>query len=133
MSQQLTAQQASIIANALVQVRSDWKWTSLMTLLEAHRDHPATFPDLLIAAVTKAQEPDLRTPAAIFNPGPHWPEHVRDRLPAGPACADHPEEDAATCRCCRADVIAGDRPEAMVGKRLDPGKPVPHSARSAQQ
>ena len=125
----ITQTQASIIANALTEIRPDWNWQSLMTLLEANCAHPATFADTLVAAVTKAQDTDLRTPAAIWNPGPHWPDTSRDAVTAhseqGPRCEDHTTEPAATCPCCIADVKCGDRTEAQVGKRLNPSKPVP--------
>lgn len=125
----LTQTQAAIIANALHEIRPDWPQASLMTQLWEHRDHPATFADTLVAAVTKAQDTDLRTPAAIWNPGPHWPDTSREAVTAhaeqGPRCEDHTTEPAATCRSCRGDVLAGERTEEQVGKRLNPGKPVP--------
>ncbi|RII41910.1 hypothetical protein DWB68_10310 [Galactobacter valiniphilus] len=100
-----TREQAACLANLLNQIRPDWPTSSLMTLLAEHRTHPATFGEICQAAITKAQEADLRTPAAIFNPGPHWPERAKATLPRTP-CPQHREEDEHTCRCCAADRLA---------------------------
>lgn len=35
-------------------------------------------------------------------------------------CPDHPEEVRRWCRCCLADKLAGHRPAALVGQRLEP-------------
>lgn len=121
---ELTEEQAGIIANVLTQIRPDWSHASLMTQLWEHRAHPASFGDLVIAAATKAQQGDLRTPAAIWSPGPHWPtaseDAVRSAHHRGPRCTTHPEEVAATCRCCAADRIA-EAPEPRTTPCTDHG------------
>lgn len=37
-------------------------------------------------------------------------------------CPDHPEEVARHCRGCAADVLAGERPRAAIGKALHPDR-----------
>lgn len=37
-----------------------------------------------------------------------------------PHCEDHPEEPFDTCRSCKADVKAGDRPATLIGKHFAP-------------
>lgn len=47
---------------------------------------------------------------------------VRSLMASGriqePACPDHPEELARSCRCCKADVLAGDRPRELIGRSM---------------
>lgn len=114
---ELNEPQARHLAGILNIIRPDWPVPSLLTLIWENRAQP-DFPALVVAAVTKAQDRTCKTPAPIFTPGAHWPEAVRDKLPALPRCRDHDTEDAPTCRSCLADVKTGDRPETMIGKRL---------------
>jgi LmbE family N-acetylglucosaminyl deacetylase len=69
----LTVQQpqAQALANLLHQLRPDWNVTSIMALLGKHKDGHE-FTALSLAAVKAAANPDTRTPAVIFLPGPHW-------------------------------------------------------------
>lgn len=115
---ELTDLQARHLAAVLNLIRPDWPTASLLTLLWENREQPS-YPALVIAAVTKAQDRTCKTPAPIFIPGAHWPEQVRNKLPALPRCQDHPEQEAPMCNGCWADVKAGHRPENLVGKRLN--------------
>lgn len=114
---ELTERQAGHLASILNCIRPDWPVPSLLTILYENRVQP-DFPSLVLASVTKAQDRTCKTPAPIFIPGAHWPEAVRSKLPALPRCEDHDTEDGPTCRSCLADVKAGQRLEAMIGKRL---------------
>lgn len=45
-----------------------------------------------------------------------------DRLPdhpPGASCVDHPTEPAARCRCCWSEALAGERPRALIGRRME--------------
>lgn len=101
-----TAAHAAALVGIVRVVRPDWHQPQLEDLFREHWQTPAPFADIAIAALTKAQDMTLRAPDAIFNPGPHWPEPARPRIPRGPACPQHPEEDLALCRCCAADRLA---------------------------
>lgn len=114
---ELTEPHARHLAGILNIIRPDWPVPSLLTLIWENRAQP-DYPALVVAAVTKAQDRTCKTPAPIFQFGSHWPEAVRDKLPALPKCRDHDTEDAPTCRSCLADVKTGERPENMIGKRL---------------
>ena len=63
-----------------------------------------------------------RTPNLFPADGKHWTSTATDPavLPRGPACEDHPEEVAANCRCCWADVKTGQRPATHIGKHYQP-------------
>ncbi|WP_346921326.1 hypothetical protein [Glutamicibacter creatinolyticus] len=69
-----------------------------------------------------------RTPNLFVASGKHWDDtapprsiHTKVRMPE---CEDHAGQDAHACRSCRADILLGDRPESMMGKRLS-GPPSP--------
>jgi hypothetical protein len=100
-----------------------------MTLIGRNLDHPATFPQLVQAAITAAtrRNPDgsrtARTPAVIYQPGKHWEQPVTEsgaQLPPGEPCEDHIGQQAHNCRCCWADIKAGTRPHEALGKHHAP-------------
>lgn len=111
---------AATLAQLLHLMRPDWQVRSLTTLLLKNRGY-ASFPAVCEAAVRLARNPG-KGPGVLFLDGPHW---VADSvaavaLPRGPACVDHPEEDAHRCRCCIADIKLGQRPAAFQGKHFEP-------------
>lgn len=114
----ITDQQARALAFLLHEIRPDWGVTSLMSLIDKHRDIPDLGP-LLIAATTKAMESSCKTPGPIFTPGPHWPEAAKPALPKPPPCPDHIGKDAHNCASCWADVKAGDRPQTHIGTHYE--------------
>jgi hypothetical protein len=122
-SPELTQTQATLLAHILHEIRPDWAITSMMSLLWEHRAaHP--FPALVIAAVRAASTPTNRTPAVIFMEGKHWRadgDQPREQPPPGPACEDHPEQQAHICHCCKADILVGDRPATHQGKHWNTG------------
>lgn len=133
----MTRDQAAALTTLIAQLNPAWDQAGIWATLANNHNHPATFADIAVAAVNAATTPDNQnrgqgnTPARIFFGGPHWPVHEDHHgIPAGPRCEDHPTEQAATCRSCRGDVLAGERSEGQVGKQLTPGKPVPASQAS---
>ena len=123
--QPITKPQAEALAGILHELRPEWGIPALMTLIGRNINHPASFANLTLAAVTAANRkgPDgnyvARTPAVIYQPGKHWEHPVGETpatIPAGPPCEDHPEFQAHNCRCCWADIKAGIRPETALGK-----------------
>lgn len=95
-------QQARALAYLLHEERPDWGVTSLLSLIDKHKD-AVTIGALTIAAMTKALEVTCKTPAPIFIPGPHWPEKARKTLPKAKPCPTHIGEMEHNCRCCAAD------------------------------
>lgn len=67
--------QAAALAALIHQLRPDWAPNSLMTLIGKHKD-AHDFPGLCKAAVQVATNPEARTPALIFLPGPHWAQQA---------------------------------------------------------
>lgn len=114
----ITAQHARAVAYLLHEIRPDWGITSLVSLIDKHNG--MDLGPLLIAATTKAMEVTCKTPAPIFQEGSHWPLKAKVTLPKPEPCEAHIGQDAHTCRSCHADVKAGDRPEAMIGRRWEP-------------
>lgn len=118
MSIEITPEQGSALAYILCQIRKDWDQQSVKALLGKNRIVPS-YGELVQAAVTKARQEHVKTPALIFTEGDHWPKPNRMKLPTAPKCEDHPTEVAEHCHCCWADIKIGDRPEHMLGKRFD--------------
>lgn len=110
--------QALIITNALMEIRPAWNRGKILALLQENRANEHPFGMILQACVTLANNPTKQTPALLFADGPHWPAPESPgnapRPPAEP-CEDHPEESRHACRCCRADVLAGLRPQDAIG------------------
>lgn len=111
----LTAPQAEALADLLHQLRPEWHRASIMAALREHYRHPAGFAAMAQAAVTAANNPTNRAPVSIFWDGPHWPQTARPARIVDP-CLAHPTEHRRTCRCCLADVKAGQRPRDKVGE-----------------
>ena len=117
--------QAEALAGILHELRPEWGIPALVTLIGRNLNHPATFPQLTLAAVTAAnrRNPDgthtARTPAVIYQPGRHWDHPIGETpnpQPPGHPCEDHPTFQAHNCRCCWADIKAGTRPTEALGK-----------------
>lgn len=112
----ITEKQATMIAHVLHEIRPAWGIDGTRKVLEKNLDHPASFGDMLSAAVTAALDLDTQTPGRIFQIPTHWPVKAKARLPKPSPCADHIGQDAHTCRSCWADIKAGIRPEAALGR-----------------
>lgn len=133
----LTRSQGQRLVQIIKLMRPDWSNNPVDKILsEANQGDgiPAhDFEHALRAAAHYATmtEPNggylKRTPNLYITTGKHWNDtapaksnhaHVKMRQ-----CEDHDGQDAHTCRSCRADIMLGDRPEHLMGKRLAPGKP----------
>jgi hypothetical protein len=106
-------------ANAL---RPDWHHTDIRAYLAARHTH-RQLAEIAVALAAVACDPDTRTPARLDLPGPWWGATRAlagwrgETNPVGPGrdtarCvrAGHECEPAHACRCCRSELIAGDRP-----------------------
>lgn len=105
-----------MIAHVLHEIRPAWAIDGTRKVLTRNLNHPAPFADILAAAVTAARDPATETPGRIFQVSVHWPAAAKPRLPKPSPCQDHIGQDAHTCRSCWADIKAGIRPEAALGK-----------------
>lgn len=111
--------QARALAYLLHEIRPDWGITSLVSLIDKHRDTPG-LGALVIAAATKAMEPTCQTPGPIFTAGSHWPVKAKAALPPANPCEDHVGQDENRCRSCWGDYKAGLRPMTHIGKHWTP-------------
>lgn len=115
-------QQGEALADVLAMIRpGDWKPPQTVRVLAANRETPHPFPVIAEVAIRAARNPAIKSPDGIFLPGKHWDiaEHQAHTPPPTP-CGDHPEEPAHNCRCCWADVRAGDRAPDQIGKPTSP-------------
>lgn len=121
----ITEQQAITLANLLAMIRpGDWRPQQLTDLFYEHRTTTHPFSDIAEVAIRAANNPDIKSPNVIFLDGKHWNLGRNTKRPKNPPCAEHAGEDAHTCRCCQADILLGERPPHMIGKRIHPaGKP----------
>ena len=95
----LTQSQGQALAALLHQIRHDWSLPGINAAIRAASDI-GSFADLAVAACRVAATPEIRTPALIATPGPHW-----YGLPAGSRlapvmCTEHAAEKAGGCPEC---------------------------------
>lgn len=131
----ITQQQAITLAQLLAMIRpGDWRPQQLMDLFQEHQGTSHPFRDIAEIAIRAANNPDIKSPNIIFLDGKHWNLDRPTRKPTNPKCEEHPTYDAHTCSCCWADIKLGDRPENMLGKRMNPaGKTSPFGAQAVKQ
>ena len=109
-----------MLAHVLHEIRPSWGIEAAIKVFERHKDHRASFADILAAAVTTARDPTTLTPARMFEINIHWPETAKRHLPRPPECPDHIGKDAHNCASCWADVKAGIRPRNLIGQHHEP-------------
>ncbi|PCC29748.1 hypothetical protein CIK76_04975 [Glutamicibacter sp. BW80] len=133
----LTRSQGQRLVQIIKLMRPDWSNNPVDKILqEANQGDgiPAhDFEHALRAAAHYATmtEPNggylKRTPNLYTVTGKHWdataPSNSTHMKAKMPPCEDHAGQDAHTCRACRADIMLGDRPERLMGKRLTRGEP----------
>lgn len=143
MSHHLTRNQANALHYTALGLRDDWthnrpgpKWQNMLDTWP-QIDHAENFQHC-VAALTRyatMQADDgthiKRTPDYFILDGTHWD----DTRPSGstekqPPCEQHGTDygNQRTCRACRSEIFAGDRPAEYLGKHYDPDTPrtVPH-------
>ncbi len=83
-------------------LRPDWDIPGIRSAITAAAATGAGEFTIGRRALAVAANPALRTPALIGQPGPIAGEHDTPPLPHTIAtrCAEHPTQDAATCRAC---------------------------------
>lgn len=75
----------------------------------------ASGPDVCVAAIRVAANPEAETPGLIPSPGPHWQGTVAGRHQPPTMCGLHPEHRALRCPECKALEIA--TPEQIAAAR----------------
>ena len=96
---------------------ADWHEKAIENTLAEGRQHPAPYPEIVVALTKYARDSDKRVPSFMFDALADWhePGTVAPRNP----CGSHPEEPAHNCRCCRADYLAGIRTQNQIGQALN--------------
>jgi hypothetical protein len=115
----LTEPQAKALATVLHEIRPRWSAPAMLKVLERNAQHPATFADTCLAAITAAKDPLVDTPGCIYTDARFWPETARTHLPKPPHCEDHIGKEAHNCAGCWADIKAGQRPQTHIGKHYE--------------
>jgi len=107
----ITRAQAEAIATAITQVRHPdhprWDRAGILAAIDqaSRMGSPA---DILAALAALARRGDVRTPAMLAHPGPHWTgTTVAERKPPT-MCGTHPQRRALECPECASEVAAGD-------------------------
>lgn len=111
MMNNITQNQAKILAGYVATLRPDWGETGIMAALARnHQQAPAHI--LTIALINIAANPDARTPALLDHPGPHWdhangiihqtkPKPPQPATTNDPPCPDHPPHHLSNCPQCK--------------------------------
>ena len=95
----ITQTQAEALATAVARARTDWDRPGILTAIHAaaHLGDPIAIGAALYAL---ASNREMRTPACLRLPGPHWTGTVvADRKPPT-MCGEHPQHPTARCPDC---------------------------------
>lgn len=95
----LTRSQGEALTALLHQLRRDWGLPGIAAALRktATLGAPA---DIAVAACRCAANPQMRTPALIPEPGPHWQGTETGQRMAPVMCVEHPQHPARNCLEC---------------------------------
>lgn len=128
----LTDQQGQRLTTMMLAMRPDWTNNRPGMVLAKANDSDgfpaADFGHCIRALAAYATETNVdgthtkRTPNVYPEHGRHWTTTAPagHEAPKARPCEDHDTEPAHNCRSCKADVLAGERPENMIGKRMPP-------------
>lgn len=129
----LTDQEGQRLVAMMLAMRPDWTPNKPGRLLHETNQaggltHAQDYGHAIRALAAYATETGLdgrhtkRTPNLYPADGRHWTTTATQphALPQGPPCEDHPEQEAANCRCCWADIKVGQRPTTHIGKHHTP-------------
>lgn len=128
----LTDQEGARLVAALVAVRPDWLPNKPGVLLKEANDAGGLpgqdFGHCVRALAHYATQVDAsgayakRIPDFYVEAGKHWTVTAPEKWQAPKEwrpCPDHVGQESQNCRCCWADVKAGQRPESHIGKHWD--------------
>ena len=101
----LTQTQGKALVQLIASLRRDWQPAGIEAAIRKATAGGATGPDVCVAAVRAAVDPDARTPGLIHSPGPHWQGTRAGTRLAPIPCPDHPDQPASRCRTCVAEAV----------------------------
>ena len=99
--------QAEALATFIAHVRPDWHRPGILAAID--RASRLGSPGHIGSALSRlADNRELRTPALLAEPGPHWhgTPIAAQRPPT--MCGDHPQQRALGCRPCADELAAVD-------------------------
>jgi len=100
----LSRSQGEALTALLHQLRRDWGLPGIAATLRKTATL-GTAADITVAAVRCAANPQMRTPALIAEPGPHWQGTDTGQRMAPIMCVDHPQNPARNCLECVAQSV----------------------------
>jgi hypothetical protein len=108
--------EAQALAAFVGRIRPDWQQPGIVAAIE--KALPLGSAAAIGAALCKlAENYDLRTPALLAEPGPHWHgTTVASRQPPS-MCPDHPGQRAGNCADCAAAADAADHAAGLARVR----------------
>jgi len=104
----LSQSQGEALTTLLGTIRHDWNAAGIRAALK--KASPlGSAAEVAVAACRCAANPDMRTPALIADPGPHWQGLAAGSRLAPQMCVTHPEQKAGSClECVKAAVPRAD-------------------------
>lgn len=96
----LTGTQGKALVQLIASLRRDWQPAGIEAAIRKAITDGATGPDVCVAAVRVAANPEAKTPGLIPAPGPHW-QALRSGARLAPIdCPEHPGNPSGRCRPC---------------------------------
>lgn len=99
----LTQTQGKALVQLVAALRRDWQPAGIEAAIRKALDDGAPGPEVCVAAVRVAVDPEARTPGLIPRPGAHWQGTRAGSRIAPIPCPDHPDQPASRCKTCRAE------------------------------
>ena len=95
----LSQSQGQALTALLHTIRRDWGLAGITAALK--KASPlGSAAEVAVAACRCAANEDMRTPALIADPGPHWHGLAAGSRLAPVMCVTHPEQKAGSCEAC---------------------------------
>ena len=95
----LSQSQGQALTALLHTIRRDWGLAGITAALKK-ASLLGSAAEVAVAACRCAANPDMRTPALIADPGPHWQGLAAGSRLAPQMCVTHPEQKAGSCAEC---------------------------------
>ena len=101
----LNQAQGKALVQLIASLRRDWQPAGIEAAIRKAADDGATGPDVCVAAVRAAVNPEAKTPGLIPAPGPHWQELRSGTRLAPIPCPFHHDQPASRCKSCAEEAV----------------------------
>ena len=101
----LTATQGKALVQLIASLRRDWQPAGIEAAIRKAITDGATGPDVCVAAIRVAVNPEAQTPGLLNAPGPHWQALRSGSRHAPIPCPYHADQPASRCTACRAEAV----------------------------